>query len=472
METSLDETSVTEISLNETEISLNETEISLNETEISYNNDENKLHILNNLKQEVQTNKTDNLLKILEIEEKTEPPDDDTKQKLNSSQNLELDLSAHSITVDDDGLWYFESDHLALRGNKDYSELLKTIVILEAIRKKALEDYEKVLEIHKEIQDDPMPVIKKVLAGESLGVPDMYKLPEVPKIDWKKYNIPDNVVKQIEDGGKQGKSDVNSPQKNSESNTFNRTWTSEEQKRLEELLIIYPSEPIEHRRFKKIAAALGNRTVKQVCSRVQKYFQKLHRAGLPIPGRIPKNLYDKRKSHKHQKHNHFLWKPSTFFPELDVPVVMDDKEVPGPSRQASPKPSETSSASLSQQNYLLPNNFHDGEEMENEKSEKEIRQDILRRVKQEKLRQWEGGVFHHIGYRCDYCGEDPIIGSRWHCKTCEWTSVDFCNDCMPSQLFSENPHAIRHKFSVITNENGSESSISSQSDEESSLDSD
>ena len=33
---------------------------------------------------------------------------------------------------------------------------------------------------------------------------------------------------------------------------------------------------------------VGNRTTKQVCSRVQKYFIKLHKAGLPIPGRAPK----------------------------------------------------------------------------------------------------------------------------------------------------------------------------------------
>lgn len=68
-----------------------------------------------------------------------------------------------------------------------------------------------------------------------------------------------------------------------------KPWSTEEQKRLEELLLIYPPEPIELRRFKKIAAALGNRTAKQVSSRVQKYFLKLYKAGLPIPGRIPKS---------------------------------------------------------------------------------------------------------------------------------------------------------------------------------------
>lgn len=68
-----------------------------------------------------------------------------------------------------------------------------------------------------------------------------------------------------------------------------RAWTPEEQRRLEELLKFYPPEPVEMRRFHKIAKALGNRTVQQVSSRVQKYFLKLYKAGLPIPGRIPKS---------------------------------------------------------------------------------------------------------------------------------------------------------------------------------------
>lgn len=71
---------------------------------------------------------------------------------------------------------------------------------------------------------------------------------------------------------------------------------------------MYPPEAIEMKRFQKIAAALGlstifviqiwltiiyfvgNRSVQQVTSRVQKYFIKLYKAGLPIPGRIPKSI--------------------------------------------------------------------------------------------------------------------------------------------------------------------------------------
>ena len=67
--------------------------------------------------------------------------------------------------------------------------------------------------------------------------------------------------------------------------TFNQLWTPEEQKRLEELLVIHPPEHIEMERFRKIAKALGNRTPLQVQSRVQKYFIKLQKAGLPVPGR-------------------------------------------------------------------------------------------------------------------------------------------------------------------------------------------
>ena len=42
-------------------------------------------------------------------------------------------------------------------------------------------------------------------------------------------------------------------------------------------------------RWKKIATCLGNRTSVQVQSRVQKYFQKLQKAGLPVPGKYKRN---------------------------------------------------------------------------------------------------------------------------------------------------------------------------------------
>jgi hypothetical protein len=52
------------------------------------------------------------------------------------------------------------------------------------------------------------------------------------------------------------------------------------------LLITFPDEPVQAQRFNKISKALGTRTPRQVASRVQKYFIKLAKMGLPVPGRI------------------------------------------------------------------------------------------------------------------------------------------------------------------------------------------
>lgn len=152
---------------------------------------------------------------------------------------------------------------------------------------------------------------------------------KIPEINWAKYGvtIPDtlNLNDRFEnprpssannsdsepsnkDGerGKDGKLLVRGREFNQRKpETFNQLWTPEEQKRLEELLgilnaqkkiyfilnffncyvVIYPPEQVEMERFRKIAKALGNRTPLQVQSRVQKYFIKLQKAGLPVPGR-------------------------------------------------------------------------------------------------------------------------------------------------------------------------------------------
>jgi len=86
--------------------------------------------------------------------------------------------------------------------------------------------------------------------------------------------------------------------------TFNILWTEEEQKRLEELLEIYPDEAIASHRWKKIANALGNRTPKQVASRTQKYFIKLAKQGKPVPGRLPNlEFYINKAKNKKKKEN-------------------------------------------------------------------------------------------------------------------------------------------------------------------------
>ena len=131
--------------------------------------------------------------------------------------------------------------------------------------------------------------------------------------------------------------------------TFNQPWTTDEQRRLEELLLEYPSEDVEMERWKKIAASLGNRTAIQVQSRVQKYFLKLHKAGLPIPGKLGnkakvkskltsssfnklndivthRGIYQMNTDNKHVN-NLVSQRNSTFFPYLkpDVKMTEDDE---------------------------------------------------------------------------------------------------------------------------------------------------
>ena len=129
--------------------------------------------------------------------------------------------------------------------------------------------------------------------------------------------------------------------------TFNQPWTTDEQRRLEELLHEYPSEDVEMERWKKIAGSLGNRTAIQVQSRVQKYFLKLHKAGLPIPGKLGNKAKAKCKSSNSfnqingasnyaamfqaANQNKFVnnlvsQRNSTFFPHLKPDVKMTEED--------------------------------------------------------------------------------------------------------------------------------------------------
>ena len=57
--------------------------------------------------------------------------------------------------------------------------------------------------------------------------------------------------------------------------TYRTKWTHTEKRKFEHLMIKYQEEPVAQRRYEKIAAALGTRTVSQVLSRVTKLAAKL-----------------------------------------------------------------------------------------------------------------------------------------------------------------------------------------------------
>ena len=90
---------------------------------------------------------------------------------------------------EDDDQFYFESDHLALRGNKDYTSLLKTIVILEAQRSQAIADLDKLMLYRSQAVKDPISFVAKLQNGDLPELPGPQSIAEIPFIDWAQYNV-------------------------------------------------------------------------------------------------------------------------------------------------------------------------------------------------------------------------------------------------------------------------------------------
>lgn len=75
--------------------------------------------------------------------------------------------------------FYFESDHLALRGDPDYSAVLRTIAILQAQRIQATKDIDKIAEAERVALADPEEFIEKLAKGEPLNLPGPINVIEV-----------------------------------------------------------------------------------------------------------------------------------------------------------------------------------------------------------------------------------------------------------------------------------------------------
>ncbi|XP_053381078.1 ZZ-type zinc finger-containing protein 3-like isoform X2 [Mercenaria mercenaria] len=345
--------------------------------------------------------------------------------------------------------YYFESDHTALKGNHDYQMMLRAIATLEAQRIQAVKDLDKLYECQKEALTDPIQFVDKLQRGQDLKFPKPQNIVELPQISWEKYtsNLDfssfgthrhmTRLKKQLKEGNnisslEDQKSSVKTESEGvirgrvkteKKSETFNLLWTPEEQKRLEELLIEYPPEEVEAKRFQKIATALGNRTPIQVQSRVQKYFIKLANAGLPIPGRLPNMGLYKKKNQKGQRYQK-MYNPSTFFTSIIPPVYMSDDD--------NSQSYEGSVVSNTETFDYKEENVSDDESIPVElRSTPEYQELInLKRLRKEKL-GYKATPTEHVGFKCDRCDIEPIVGTRWHCTDCPPDiAVDFCEQCV------------------------------------------
>ncbi|MGH0119558.1 UNVERIFIED_CONTAM: hypothetical protein FKN15_032383 [Acipenser sinensis] len=234
--------------------------------------------------------------------------------------------------------------------------------------------------------------------------------------------------------------------------TFNQLWSVEEQKKLEQLLLKFPPEEVESKRWQKIADELGNRTAKQVASRVQKYFIKLTKAGIPVPGRTPNlYMYNKKASSKRQHHlNKHLYRPSTFMTSYEPPVYMDDDDDRSSycsnlqdlaTEDSKSDPIQLAQSTVDEESIPI--------EYRHLPEYKELLQ--LKKVKKLKLQQIhaESALVQHLGFKCDNCGVEPIQGVRWHCQDCpQDNSIDFCDGCSDC-LHKTETHKPDHQLDPI-----------------------
>ncbi|XP_033838788.1 ZZ-type zinc finger-containing protein 3 [Periophthalmus magnuspinnatus] len=383
-------------------------------------------------------------------------------------------------------VYYFESDHLALKHNKDYQRLLQTIGVLEAQRTQAIVDLETLSRHQRDALHDPISFVEQLQKQVNLGLPCPQRVVQLPDISWEQYTSglgdferefcdkkrKTRRLKLIFDKGlplrpkspvepkKEGEcSSMYSPLPTSDGpensrqtqmirgrichpnkpDTFNQLWTVEEQKKLEQLLMKFPPEEVESRRWQKIADELGNRTAKQVASRVQKYFIKLTKAGIPVPGRIPNLcMYTKKASTKRQHHlNKHLYRPSTFMTSYEPPVYMDEED----ERASYYSSAQDPAAEESDEEVPL--------ELRSLPEYKELLE--LKRLKKQKLQeiQEEKTNVRHIGFKCDVCGTEPIQGVRWHCQDCPRdNAVDFCSNCSDC-LYKTDTHKPSHHLEPV-----------------------
>ncbi|KAF9129648.1 ZZ-type zinc finger-containing protein 3 [Mortierella sp. 14UC] len=246
---------------------------------------------------------------------------------------------------------------------------------------------------------------------------------------------------------------------------YNIPWSDEEQRLLEKLLDEYPDEPVAAQRFQKISAAMGTRTPKQVASRVQKYFIKLVKAGLEAPGRMNYSLETSKAktkgatpTAKGKKRKDGPGGEAAPKGKAGRPRKKDTGETPasgsggaggGSTKKQKPKSLLGSGSGRTSGTQYLHYSSAPTVYMSEEDDEDSV-QDMLAVSHSATNSVPDGGVASHIGFSCDSCGVDPILGIRYSCIDCEELGgTDLCGPCYNSGVYHNELHLLSHRFHSI-----------------------
>ncbi|KAF9437918.1 ZZ-type zinc finger-containing protein 3 [Entomortierella beljakovae] len=262
---------------------------------------------------------------------------------------------------------------------------------------------------------------------------------------------------------------------------YNIPWSDEEQQLLERLLEVYPDEPVAAQRFQKISAAMGTRTPKQVASRVQKYFIKLVKAGLEAPGRMnysletskPKNKIPATKGKKRKDAPGGQSSAGTDLAasgkgKAARPQKKKDLGVGaigGNGGSGSKKKQKSKSllgsgfgrtSGTQYLNYISAPTVYMSDEDDEESVQDMLSASSVSLGKNISVlnsgfqRGGPDGIATHLGYSCDSCGVEPILGIRYSCIDCiELGGTDLCGPCFNSGEYHNELHLLSHQFQAI-----------------------
>ncbi len=215
------------------------------------------------------------------------------------------------------------------------------------------------------------------------------------------------------------------------SSHHNLPWSEVERRRLDELLLIYPEEAIQARRFAKIAAALGTRSAGQVSNRVNKLQVQERRRQQGSEEAAPTDIDALlgREAKRTAEYREYVRLCS----QVEA-LEARQRRLGGASGPAAGAQAGSGGRRA------------DGKGRSRSRAG-EARTDVKqRRVAEAKVLPVEASAVHH-NYACDGCGCEPIVGDRWHCLRCrEPHAIDLCSACHAEGTFERGSHRRQHQF--------------------------
>ncbi|XP_044288250.1 ZZ-type zinc finger-containing protein 3 isoform X1 [Varanus komodoensis] len=116
-------------------------------------------------------------------------PPSEAKLVTGSLPSAKESANLHAVEDEEEepDVYFFESDHVALKHNKDYQRLLQTIAVLEAQRTQAVQDLENLGRHQREALKDPIGFVESLQKKVDVGLPHPQRVVQLPEISWDQY---------------------------------------------------------------------------------------------------------------------------------------------------------------------------------------------------------------------------------------------------------------------------------------------